>query len=111
MRRIVLPTEPTRDALVLTDIMQAFSDPVRIAIVLRLTNEGALPCACFNLDLPKSTQSHHFRVLRESGIISTHRDGKALINTLRREDIEARFPGLLALVIAASPAPSGYNAV
>ena len=105
MHRIVLPTEPTRDELQLTDVLQALSDPVRLGIVLALAYRGDLPCGSFDLHSPKSTQSHHFRVLRTSGVISTHRDGKELINTLRRNDLEDRFPGLMTAVLSAAPPP------
>ena len=49
--------------------------------------------------MPKSTPSHHFRVLRGAGVLSVRREGKELINSIRREDLDARFPGLLAAVL------------
>jgi DNA-binding transcriptional ArsR family regulator len=59
------------------------------------------PCACgeFEIDRPKSSLSHHFRVLRESGVVATTRQGTALMNRLRREDLDTRFPNLLDAVL------------
>jgi DNA-binding transcriptional ArsR family regulator len=51
----------------------------------------------------KSTCTHHFKVLREAGIIHQRQEGTARRNTLRRNDLETRFPGLLETVLAASP--------
>ncbi|MDX6565941.1 MAG: hypothetical protein QOE10_1603, partial [Gaiellales bacterium] len=48
----------------------------------------------------KSTATHHFRVLREAGVIEQRLDGNRKLNTLRREALEARFPGLLDVVLA-----------
>jgi DNA-binding transcriptional ArsR family regulator len=50
----------------------------------------------------KSTATHHFKVLREAGVIQQRRQGTARLNTLRAEDLEARFPGLLGSVLAAA---------
>jgi DNA-binding transcriptional ArsR family regulator len=52
--------------------------------------------------MPKSSLSHHFRVLRESGLVATRRVGTELLNTLRRQDLESRFPGLLGAVLRGS---------
>lgn len=96
---IFLPKEPSRKELLLTAVLYALSDEVRLGIVRQLAAKGEQPCGVFEVDRPKSSLSHHFRVLRESGIVSTRKDGKALLNTLRREDLEARFPGLLKAVL------------
>ena len=95
---IFLPKEPSRKELLLTAVMYALSDEVRLGIVRQLAAKGEQPCGVFEVDRPKSSLSHHFRVLRESGVVSTRKDGKALMNTLRRIDLEARFPGLLGVV-------------
>lgn len=79
--------------------MHAFSDPIRLSIVLDVIHEGEKSCGSFVIQAPKSTLSHHFRVLRESGVLSTRRQGKEWINMVRREDLEARFPGLLDVVL------------
>ena len=63
-------------------------------------------CGDFALPVSKSTLTHHFRVLRESGVIEQSRDGTAKVNRLRREDLDARFPGLLDSVLAPPAEPS-----
>ena len=54
--------------------------------------------------MSKSTLTHHFRVLREAGVIEQRADGTARLNSLRREDLEQRFPGLLDAVLGSVPA-------
>ncbi|HVW76522.1 MAG TPA: helix-turn-helix domain-containing protein [Alloacidobacterium sp.] len=96
---VFLPKEPTRSQLSLTAILYALSDEVRLGIVRQLAAEGEQPCGVFEVDRPKSSLSHHFRVLRESGVVSTRKEGKNLLNTLRRKDLDARFPGLLKAIL------------
>ena len=93
---------PERDELTLSRVLHALSDEVRLEIVLKLAAAGELPCGSFEIAMPKSSLSHHFRVLRESGVVATRREGKEWVNTLRRDDLEARFPGLLDTVISAA---------
>ena len=94
-----LPKEPSCKDILLTAVLYALSDEIRLGIVRQLAERGELPCGVFEIDRPKSSLSHHFRVLRESGLVSTRRNGTILLNTLRREDIEARFPGLISAVL------------
>jgi len=96
---VFLPKEPARKELQLTAVLYALSDDVRLAIVRQLAAKGELPCGVFEVDRPKSSLSHHFRMLRESGVVSSRKDGTLLINRLRREDLEARFPGLLKAIL------------
>jgi len=94
---------PDRDELDFTRVMAALSDPMRLAIVVRLAGAGArgeLACTTFSLPVSKSTQSGHFRVLREAGVIRQRDEGTRRLNSLRRDDLDARFPGLLDLAIA-----------
>ena len=49
-------------------------------------------------------QSHHLKVLREAGVVTAEVDGTRKYHTLRRDDLEARFPGLLDSVLHARPA-------
>jgi DNA-binding transcriptional ArsR family regulator len=85
--------------LSLTKILYALSDDVRLGIVRQLEREGPSPCGVFEIDRPKSSLSHHFRVLRESGVVATTRQGTTLMNKLRREDLDSRFPNLLNAVL------------
>jgi DNA-binding transcriptional ArsR family regulator len=83
--------------------MLALSDPVRLAIVVRLADVGEggeQACATFALPVSKSTQSGHFKALREAGVIRQRDEGTRRLNSLRRADLDARFPGLLDLAIA-----------
>ena len=91
---------PTIDEFRLTEVLHALSDPLRLDIVATLAESGAeLSCTAFNLPVTKSTSTHHFRVLREAGIVRQRYEGTARMNSLRREDLDAVFPGLLASVL------------
>jgi DNA-binding transcriptional ArsR family regulator len=83
-------------------VLYALSDNVRLDIVRQLADGEERACGDFRIEMPKSSLSHHFRVLRESGLVSTRRVGTVLLNTLRREEIESRFPGLLKAVLGAT---------
>ncbi len=96
---VFLPKEPHQKDLLLTAVLYALSDEVRLGIARQLADRGEQPCGVFEVDRPKSSLSHHFRVLRESGVVSTRRAGTVLMNTLRRDDLEVRFPGLLEAVL------------
>src|SRR6478752_1583845 len=95
---------PRREDLRLEAILQALGDPIRLSIVRTLygTPGAERPCGTFGLPVAKSTASHHFRVLREAGVIYQRVAGRERLSELRRDDLEARFPGLLASVIGAS---------
>jgi DNA-binding transcriptional ArsR family regulator len=84
--------------------LHALSDPVRAAIVRELQREKKeMNCSAtigrVNRSLPKSTCSQHFRVLREAGLIFSEPKGAELVNRLRVEDVEARFPGLIRSIL------------
>jgi DNA-binding transcriptional ArsR family regulator len=102
---------PDREELDVSVVLHALSDPQRLRIVKKLA-QSETPCACggFGLDITKSTLTHHFRVLREAGVISQHVVGTSKLNSLRRDDLNARFPGLLDAVLAATPAQAAAHA-
>ena len=85
----------------LEQVLHALSDPVRLEVVRRLVATGEATCAALDGGRPKSSMSHHFRVLREAGLVRTRTDGSTHLNVLRREEVDSRFPGLLAAVLAA----------
>jgi DNA-binding transcriptional ArsR family regulator len=85
----------------LTRVLYALSDPVRLEVVRQLDREGEATCAALDGGRPKSSMSHHFRVLRDSGVIRTRTDGPTHMNELRRAELDQLFPGLLAAVLAA----------
>jgi DNA-binding transcriptional ArsR family regulator len=86
--------QPSRAELDLSRILRALSDPTRRSI-LRALVDGPRPCSAFEVDIAKSTLSQHLKALREAGLTHTRVDGRHHITTLRAEDVEARFPGLL----------------
>ena len=98
---------PATEDIQLEGVMHALSDPVRLQMVRALADRDA-PCACGSIDVPvsKSTRTHHWRVLRENGLIRQTEQGTAKLTELRRADLEARFPGLLKIVLDATPAPA-----
>ncbi len=102
---------PARDAIRLEAVLYALSDPVRLAIVLCMAqSSGERPCGAFEPALPKSTLAHHFKVLRASGLLATRAEGTQSLNSLRRGDLDARFPGLLDAVLrAAASSACGGN--
>jgi DNA-binding transcriptional ArsR family regulator len=98
---------PQREQIELAAVLHALSDPVRLRIVAGLAGGEELSCGGFDLPVTKSTCTHHFRVLRESGVIRQRVHGTTRLNTLRRDDLEARFPGLVDVVLRASaPTPA-----
>jgi DNA-binding transcriptional ArsR family regulator len=92
------------DTLDLATILHALSDPIRLLIVAKLSDGQEHTCGSFGLPIAKSTSSHHFRVLREAGIVQQRIDGKCRFNRLRAEQLEQRFPGLLDAVLRANEA-------
>lgn len=100
---------PAPGELEFTTVMAALSDPVRLAIVARLAEvgpEGELACTTFALPVSKSTQSGHFKTLREAGVIYQRDEGTRRLNRLRHADLDSRFPGLLDLVV-----PQGHDII
>lgn len=76
------------------------SDPTRLSIVKNLAvSNGEYCCREFAVPVAKSTLSHHFRVLRESGLIRVRVEGVQRFVSLRCEDLERRFPGLLQVIL------------
>ncbi|MFC7934086.1 ArsR/SmtB family transcription factor [Streptomyces cinereoruber] len=96
---------PARDQIRLEDVLHALADAVRLRIVRDMAREDTeLSCSYFDLPVTKSTTTHHFRVLRESGVVRQMYRGTAKLNVLRRDDLDALFPGLLDTVLAAATA-------
>lgn len=90
---------PPQEEIELAAVLHALSDPMRLRIVAELFDGSERSCKSFDLPIVKSTCTHHFRVLREAGVIKQSVVGTTRINSLRRSDLEARFPGLLDAVI------------
>ncbi len=95
---------PARAEMSLAPVLAALSDPVRLHIVCMLANGCELSCGSFGLPIPKSTLTHHLKVLREAGVITQRPVGTSRMTRLRRDDLDARFPGLLDSVLIAAHA-------
>ncbi len=93
---------PGAEELELVEVLHALSDPVRLGIVCGLREAGdERRCGSFDAPVSKSTLTHHFRVLREAGLIVQRQEGTARLSRLRSEDLEARFPGVLEAILRA----------
>jgi DNA-binding transcriptional ArsR family regulator len=90
---------PDRKDISLAGVLYALGDPIRLEIVRQLATGEKIPCCAFALPIAKSTLSHHFKVLRDTGVLFCHKEGTQHINSLRREDLDDRFPGLLEAVL------------
>lgn len=86
---------PSPEEITLDGILHALSDPVRRQIVFNLMGCEGKSCQRTGDGLPPSTISYHYRILRESGLVRSEKKGVEVINTIRLEEIESRFPGLL----------------
>ncbi len=94
---------PDSERIQLADVLSALADPVRLTIVRQLAGgHDDMACIAFDLPVSKSTSTHHFRVLREAGVIAQEYRGTSIHSSLRSDDLEARFPGLLGAVIGAA---------
>lgn len=94
---------PAPEEIRLEPILHALSDPMRLQIVRELAAvSDELSCSHFDLPVTKSTTTHHFRVLREAGVIRQIYRGTAKMNGLRRDDLDDLFPGLLDALLAAA---------
>jgi DNA-binding transcriptional ArsR family regulator len=94
---------PDLDDVEITTVLFALSEPARLELVRQLAAQGPQTVAqCHTVDptVPKSTFSHHLKTLRESGVIRNEPAGRQRTISLRREDLDRRFPGLLASVLS-----------
>jgi DNA-binding transcriptional ArsR family regulator len=100
--RMKTPYHPPIDSIPFTKVLHALSEPNRIKIVRCLSESGQNNCTAYTMKLmlPKSTVSHHIKVLREAGLIQARIEGKEHIYSLRHEEIDEKFPGLLRTVTA-----------
>lgn len=95
--------QPTVAEMDLPAVLDALSDPIRLAILHRYLVDaagGTRSCGWVGVDRPKSTLTHHFRVLREAGLLEQHQEGLTRSSRVRVDEVEQRFPGLLDLVVA-----------
>ena len=100
--RSVPLVHPERDQIELLDVLHALSDSTRMTIVQTLAANPEQACGTFPVQVAPSTLTHHFRVLREAGVIRQREDGNRRWSSLRAEDLNGRYPGLLDRILAAS---------
>ena len=95
---------PAIEDVTLESVLYALADPTRLEIVKKIAGMGCgLNCqSAAPADLPKSTQSHHFQILREAGLIKSERRGNEVVNALHCAEIEKRFPGVISSILKAS---------
>ena len=97
---------PNTDDITLPSVLYALGDPIRLGIVRHIAAADAeVTCGeTVRGPVPKSTLSHHLKVLREAGVIRARKQGREYHNALRRAELDARFPGLLDAVLRAPDA-------
>ena len=90
---------PDRASFRIEAVLAALDHPLRLRVVRTLAARGEMTCQEILPDVTKSSASHHWRVLRENGIVEQRREGRYLYLRLRRDDLDSRFPGVLDAVI------------
>jgi DNA-binding transcriptional ArsR family regulator len=95
------PLHPDIDQINLANVLFALSDPTRLQIVKAIAEHDNVNCCDIEIEVSKSTASRHFRVLREAGVIRMEPRGVVSINSLRRQELNQLFPGLLDSVLGA----------
>ncbi|MGV2814231.1 ArsR/SmtB family transcription factor [Enterobacter cancerogenus] len=96
----MIPNHPEPEQIQLENVLFALGNPLRLAIVRRLADGSELSCNALRpADVVKSTMTHHWRVLRDSGVIWQRAQGRENMISLRQEDLDARFPGLMAILL------------
>ncbi|MFD7477346.1 ArsR/SmtB family transcription factor [Streptomyces sp. NPDC059837] len=88
--------------MTLPRLLGALSDPTRLGIVRVLSDGAERGWGQLRAPVAKSTLSHHLKVLREAGVTRTRQDGTRCFVTLRRDSLDARFPGLLSALLSAA---------
>jgi len=94
---------PARSEIRIEAVLHALADPIRLRLVRELARRGCDGAPCGSIELPgtKSTRTHHLRILREAGVIRLRPEGTARISTLRRDDLDSLYPGLLSSILDA----------
>ncbi len=100
------PVHTHPDDVPLLTALSAIADPVRIQLIRDLASHPDWALSCSNFDVPvgRAAKSHHFSVLRDAGLVEQRDQGPKRLNRLRREEFDARFPGLLDLTLRADDA-------
>ncbi|WP_123296324.1 MULTISPECIES: helix-turn-helix domain-containing protein [Comamonas] len=97
----MIPNHPDREQIRLENVLTALGHPLRLAVVRALASGGERACGSLLQGQSKSTMTHHWRVLRDSGVIWQRPYGRENLLSLRREDLDDRFPDLLDSLLGA----------
>ena len=101
--------EPAAEDIQLPRVLAALADPHRLAAVRFVARKGESWCAQViekaGLPMTKPTFSHHLRILREAGIVTKRIEGAKGYMSLRKADLDGRFPGLIGSILAADAEP------
>lgn len=95
----MISRHPDRDRIELADVLTALGNPLRLQAVRYLSRGGEHRCGVVVPDTPSSTLTHHWKVLRDAGVIWQRPSGREQLLSLRRDDLDARFPGLLDAIL------------
>jgi len=101
---------PAGDDITLVDVLDALADPIRLEIVRELAGATELSCGVLDVPVSESTRSHHLKALRAAGVTRTRVAGTQRLGSLRRDDLDGRFPGLLDAVLGAATASPAQRA-
>lgn len=96
---------PDSSQITIPRVLFALSEPLRLNMVHKLAQEGEVDSVDLGPELPRSTLTHHTKLLRESGVVFVRSEGRKCMIRLRSEDLDQRFPGLLDSVL------TGYDSV
>ena len=94
--------QPDLEEIALAEVLQALADPVRLEIVRQVgacPDSDPLTCGQLELSVSKSTGSHHLKILHQAGITTEREQGTRKFISLRRAELERRFPGVLDSVL------------
>jgi len=103
---------PAITEITVEGILYALSDPVRVQIFAEI-QQASCPQICSNFlkcqsrEIPKSTLSQHFKILREAGLIRSERKGVEMLNTTRCDELKGRFGKLVSSILEAYGAQHG----
>lgn len=97
------PYQPNVSDIRLMPVLNALSDPRRLQMVLTLYGLGEQNCTVYKGLMPKSTLTHHLKTLREAGVIKLRVDGTQHFYSIRMEELEQLFPGLMGVVLNVKP--------
>lgn len=96
----MIPNHPEPEQIQLENVLLALGNPLRLAIIRQLADGSEASCNALRPpDIAKSTMTHHWRVLRNSGVIWQRPQGRENMISLRSEDLNNRFPGLLETLL------------